>query len=451
MQLTNGRELARSIRSGDTKISVYGMGLVGSAIAAVWLRFGASVIAVDTNESVVERVSRGLGPRREPVIGRVFKRAVKEGRLRATTDGGEASRESRVKFVAVPVGLRGGSDADLTPLKHALRVIANNMNEGDVIIVKPTVPVGTSRRIAIPILESSGFRVEEGFLYVYSPERISAGTAVEDIEKNYPIIVSGAGPKSLKLGSTLYKLVAKAGVVEMSSLEAAEAEKIFEGVYRDVNIALANELAIISEGMKLDFEEVRRAANSQPYCNIHKPGLGVGGACIPVYPWFLVHNSLQLGFVPELTLTARRLNLSMPSYFAKLVDKEAGGVSGKTITILGLAYRGNVADKRYSPTYDLVFNLIRMGATDIRVHDPYFDGDELLERLGVLVTKDLSEALSNADVVVVATDHDEYKKLDSNLILSSSGKTPMIVDTRRVLDKRRLKGLRVVGLAMRGA
>ena len=442
-------ELAKAIKSGEIRISVYGMGLVGSAIAAVWLRFGATVIAVDVDEEVVERVSKGIGPRLEPLVSQAFKKAIKEGRLKATTNGSEAARESKIKFVAVPVGLKKDYTADLAHLKSVLKLIADNLSEGDAVIVKPTLPIGTSRRLAIPILESSGLKADEEFFYVYSPERVSAGRAVKDIEEHYPIIVSGAGPRSLEFGANLYRLVAKAGVIKMSSMEAAEAEKIFEGVYRDVNIALANELAIISSKLGLDFEEIRSAANSQPYSNIHKPGLGVGGACIPVYPWFLINDSLRFGIIPKLILTAREINLGMPEYFARLIASEFEDINGKVVTVLGLAYRGNVADKRFSPTYDLVAKLIRFGKPEIRVHDPYFDRDDFLNKLGVTVTSDLKLALLNADIIVVATDHNEYKGLDSETIISHAGKRPVIIDARGVLDHRKLKGLKVISFTRR--
>ena len=423
-------------------MAVYGLGLVGSAITTVWLRFGAHVIGVDKDPDVVERANRGLGPKGEPLISETYMKGLKDGRFKATMDGDRASREAKIKFVAVPVPWSGGGPG-ISMLTSVIGTIASNMSKDDVVIVKPTVPIGTSRRVVIPLLSSSGLIPDEGFLYIYSPERISAGQAVSDIEEHYPAIVSGIGSRSLDFARSLYGLVAKAGVIGMKSLEAAEAEKIYEGVYRDVNIALANELAMIADGLGLDFEEIRTAANSQPYSHIHRPGPGVGGACIPVYPRFLIGNALEAGVIPELILTARRINDGMSEYFVSLAEGLAGGLVGKRVAVLGLAFRGDVADKRLSPTYDLATELVKRGASVI-VHDPYFADDELLSRISVTVTSSLSEALRGADLVIVATDHSEYASLSDEILISASGGRPLILDSRRVLNPEMFKELKLV-------
>ncbi len=435
-------ELRGLLRSGTLKVVVYGLGLVGSAITAAWLRFGAHVVGVDKNPSVVERANKGLGPMGEPLISEAYLKGLEEGRFEATTEGDGESREAKIKFVAVPVSW-SSRGLEISMLMSVIRTIASNISEDDVVIVKPTIPIGTSRKVVVPLLSSSGLLPDDDFLYIYSPERISAGRAVSDIEEHYPAIVSGVGPKSLDFARSLYGLIAKAGVICMKSLEAAEAEKIYEGIYRDVNIALANELAIIADGLGLDFEEIRTAANSQPYSHIHKPGLGVGGACIPIYPWFLVKNALEVGVIPELVLTARRMNDNMPGYFASMAERYMGGLMGKRVAVLGLAFRGDVADKRLSPTYDLVAELLKRGAS-VTVHDPYFDDDELLSRISVRVTRSLTEALRGADLIIVATDHSEYTSLSDRILISASGGRPLVLDSRRILNPAMFKDLKLV-------
>ena len=440
-------ELSTNLRAGRIGIAVYGLGLVGSALAAVWLRFGAHVTGVDRDPKIAERAMRGMGPAGEPLVSEAFRAGLSEDRFRATSDA-SAADVSSIKFLAVPVTWSNNSVV-LDYLEDAMNSAMSGAKGGDAIVVKPTVPIGTTRRLATAAAERAGLKLDEDILLIYSPERISAGRAVLDIEEHYPAVVSGAGPRSLALARNLYGLVAKAGIVPMSSIEAAEAEKMFEGVYRDVNIALANELAKVVDAEGLDFEEIRNAANSQPYSHIHRPGLGVGGTCIPIYPRFLVENALGVGIVPELTLAARRTNADMPSFFAALAEREMGGLKGRKAAVLGLAFRGDVADSRLSPTYDLVLELLRRGA-GVVVHDPLIAEDEILRGMSVELTDDLGEALLGADLIIIATDHSMYGNLDGDRIRELSGNSPLVLDTRHVLRPELLRGLRFHQFAGRG-
>ncbi|BBE41925.1 nucleotide sugar dehydrogenase [Conexivisphaera calida] len=434
-------ELSRELRAGGIRIIVYGLGLVGSTLAAVWLRFGAHVVGIDRDPATAGRAAAGEGPAGEPLVSEAFRVGLSEGRFRVVPDEGEIEARPAVRFLAVPVTWSDGRTV-LNYLEDAMEAAVGHSRSGDAVVVKPTVPIGTTRRLARDAAARAGLRLDDDLMLIYSPERISAGRAVLDVEEHYPAIVSGIGPRSTKLAEDLHGLVARAGVIRMSSMEAAEAEKMFEGVYRDVNIALANELAKVADAYGLDFEEVRRASNSQPYSHIHSPGLGVGGTCIPVYPWFLVDNALGRGLVPELTMTARRINLSMPEFFASMADREIGGLRGRRVAVLGLAFRGDVADSRLSPTYDLVLELLRRGASVI-VHDPLIAEDDSLRAMSVALTGDLGTALRGADVVVVATDHSAYRELDGDSIRSMSGGSPLVMDTRHVLRPDRMHGIRL--------
>jgi nucleotide sugar dehydrogenase len=264
---------------------------------------------------------------------------------------------------------------------------------------------------------------------VYSPERIYEGRAIKDIEDNYPAIVSGAGPASLAAGAKLFSLVFKKGVMAMSSMRTAEAEKLLEGVYRDVNIALANELALFCEKAGVDFWEAREGANSQPFCHIHKPGVGVGGACIPVYPQFILHTADMVKAECNITRLGRNVNDSMPAYCVRqALALYAAPPAQCTVAVLGLAFRGGVSDTRLSPTYAVVSELKRLGAKEIRVHDPMVKSDGALPA-DVMLTQDLAKAVKGADLVILATDHAEYR----NLSKKELGDAP-VYDGRGMLD-----------------
>ena len=287
------------------------------------------------------------------------------------------------------------------------------------------------------ILEKeSGLKIEQDFFMVYNPERIYEGRAIEDIEERYPAVVSGAGPKSLEVGAELYSIIAKKGVIKMSSMRAAEAEKLLEGVYRDVNIALANEMAKFCERVGVDFWESREAANSQPFCHIHKPGAGVGGACIPVYPQFVLHTAEVNNIECSITRLGRNVNDSMPSYCVAQATKllNSKDLSQTIITLLGLAFRGGVSDTRLSPTYKVIDELKKLKVKEIRVHDPLVTCDTNLPHDVVLMSS-LSQAVRGADLIILVSDHSEYRNLTSDIIDGAP-----IYDGRGILDKSKFLG-----------
>src|ERR687890_433414 len=283
-------DLAKRVRSGEFKIAVYGLGHVGSPLASSWLRAGDHLIGVDNSSEVLENARKGRTHIYEPGVNEAFSKGLKEKRFFVYGDPLKGSQDSHFKLICVPVLLTHSFSADLSAVKQVATAIGQGLKKGDVVSLNPSVPPGTSEDVVLPILENeSGLKVERDFYMVYNPERIYEGRAIEDIETRYPAVVAAAGAKSLEIGTKFYSLVAKKGVIKISNIRTAEAEKLVEGVDRDVNIALANEMAKFCEKAGVDFWEAREAANSQPFCHIHKPGVGVGGACIPVYPQFVLY------------------------------------------------------------------------------------------------------------------------------------------------------------------
>jgi nucleotide sugar dehydrogenase len=425
-------DFARKIRSGEFKIAVYGLGHVGSPLASVWLRAGAHVIGIDKSQEVLENARKGSTRVDEPGVNEAFSKALKEKRFFVYSDPVKASQDSHFKLICVPVLLTDSFSADLVAVKQVATTIGHGLKKGDVVSLNPSVPPGTSEDIILPILEEeSGLKVEHDFYMVYNPERIYEGRAIEDLEKRYPAIVAGAGPKSLEIGAKLYCLIAKKGIIKMHSIRTAETEKLLEGVYRDVNIALANEMAKFCESVGVDFWEAREAANSQPFCHIHKPGVGVGGACIPVYPQFILHAARMRKVDCKLTSFGRSVNDSMPAYCVRQAMKLLDGidVSKCTVALLGLAFRGGVSDTRLSPTYKVIEELKKLKVKRIRVHDPLVRSDSNLPQ-DIMLTSNLSQALKDTDLVMLISDHPEYRNLTQEEL-----DTTAVYDGRGILDK----------------
>ncbi len=433
-------EIKNALRNGILKVAVFGLGHVGLPLVCAWLKARANVVGVAKTEKKVSMVNKGENPLKdEPALTPIVKKYVGQGKFKATTNGVEAARDSDVIVVATPTGVKWnepGKPLDLSILKEVLETIGKGLSKGKLVIIEPTVPPGTTMYFAKPLLEEvSGLVVEEDFGLAYSPERIMTGHALQDIEENYPKIVSGVGPKSTKAAKALYEVIAKKGVIVLSSPTAAEFEKIAEGIYRDVNIALANELAKLAHALGVDFDEVRFAANSQPYCRLHKPGIGVGGYCIPIYPYFALHTASKYKMELQLTRLSRIINEHMPEYTANLVVEALSKLNIKLseakVAILGLAFRGNIGDVRLTPTLDIVRFLESYGINNIVIHDPYAEENPTKYPL----VRNLKEALSGSHVIVVATDHKEYGGLKPSNILKLTGLSKVaIVDGRHIID-----------------
>ena len=428
----NGSELARKIKSGEFKIAVYGLGHVGSPLASVWLRAGAHVIGVDKSPRVLENARKGRTHVPEPGVNEAFTKGVKEKRFYLYDDPVKAAQDSYLKMICVPVLLTDSFAADLSAIRQVASSIGRGMKKGDVVSLNPTVPPGTSEDVILPILEKeSGLKVEKDFFMLYNPERIFEGRAILDIEESYPAVIAGAGPKSLEVGEKLYSLVFKKGVIKMSAMRIAETEKLLEGVYRDVNIALANEMAKFCESVGVDFWEARQAANSQPFCHIHKPGAGVGGACIPVYPHLFLYTADIKKVECNIARLGRNVNDSMPAHCVDQAVRLLNGtdISQSIVALLGLAFRGGVSDTRLSPTYGVIEELKKRKVKEIRVHDPRVKSDLNLPQ-DVALTSSLLQAVKGADLVILVSDHPEYRSLTHE----SVGGAP-VYDGRGILDR----------------
>lgn len=438
----NGKnDLFTRIKLGEFKIAIYGLGHVGSPLASAWLRAGAHVIGVDKSPAVLSNARKGQTHVPEPGVNQAYQKGLREKRFLVYDDPVRASQDSGFKMICVPVLIDDSFNADLGAVRQVATAVGRGLKKGDAVSLNPSVPPGTTEDVVIPILEKeSGLRVEQDFYMIYNPERIYEGRAIQDIEQGYPAVVAGAGPKSLEIGAKLYPFIFKRGVFKMQSIKAAETEKLLEGVYRDVNIALANEMAKFCEKIGVNFWEAREAANSQPFSHIHKPGAGVGGACIPVYPQFVLHTANAKKIECNITKLGRTVNDSMPEYCVEQALALTEIMDHPVVAILGLAFRGGVSDTRLSPTYRVVEHLRSRGINDIRIHDPLVLKDPALPE-GVSLTGNLGQAVNGANLVILVADHPEYRTLQADKLGGAS-----VYDGRGILDPARFADVRFASI-----
>jgi len=423
----NREDVKAAIEEGAVTIAVYGLGKMGLPLAAVFADHGAKVIGVDINEKVVEMINRGENHvKEEPGLDELVRRNVEAGRLKATTDGVWAAKQADVMIILVPTLTDERGNLKLDPVYDVAEKISKGLEIGDIVITEATMPLGTTESL-IPILEKSGLKLGE-FGLAHAPERTMTGTAIRDITGQYPKILGASDEKTLEAVIGIYETINKKGVIPMSSIKAAEAVKVFEGVYRDVNIALANELAMWCEEHGLDALEVFQAANTQPYCHLHMPGAGVGGHCIPVYPWFVINLAKRTN--PRLIKTAREINDSMPHHVVELTVKALNGagrpLKGSNILVLGLTFRGGVREFMKAAAKPIIEELEEWGAK-VYAYDPLCTPEDA-ERFGAEWKEDFKEI----DAIIITADHREFRKLDLEK-LGGEMRTKIIVDGRNTI------------------
>ncbi|HLC37903.1 MAG TPA: nucleotide sugar dehydrogenase [Candidatus Norongarragalinales archaeon] len=416
-----------ALEAGKLKIAVYGIGKMGLPLALAFADKNAVVIGVDVNEELVQKINskHDVLPFEPGVKGLLEKHVGKN--FAATADFKKAKAD--VHIILVPTLLNevnGKIIPDLSLVVNAAGKIGKLLEKGNAVVVECTMPPGSTESL-IPVLENeSGLKCGKDFGLAHAPERTMSGTAIRDITERYPKILGASDGKTLAVLKELYGQINSKGVIAISNIRTAEAVKVFEGVYRDVNIALANELWEYSDSHGIDAMEAFSAANSQPYCHIHSPGCGVGGHCIPYYPHFI------MGEKTFLVKAARKTNDSMPAKTVELAEDElrkAGkGLSGAKILLLGLSFRAGVKEFRKTPSKPMIELLKKKGAF-VRAFDPLCDAADSKE----LDADEFKLDFEGADCVIIATNDPSFKKLDWKDALRKM-RTRIVVDGRQVLD-----------------
>jgi nucleotide sugar dehydrogenase len=418
-------------------VSVVGVGKMGLPIAAWIASRGATVWACDKNPRVVEAIAAGRPDIDEPGVIELLGEALAAGRLRATTDTAAAAAASDVVIVITPAVLTGEREADLSNLEDASRDIARGAGPGTLVIYETTVPVGTTRQRLVPILASGGLEPGAELSVAYSPERVKSRFVMRHLDET-PKIVGGLDRDAAERAAAFYQDHLGAPTIDVESLEAAEFVKLAGMIYRDVNIALANQLAEYAERSGLDSLSLFDAANTDGECALLSPGVGVGGHCTPVYPHFLIRDAERRGIDASIVSTSRQVNDAQPERMAKRLERRLGGLEGVRVGVLGLAFRPDVKEQICSPTFQLEAALRARGA-EVRVHDPLFDAEELAAH--GFAAWDPASGEWRPDAVALATAHTSYRGLDLGALRAAGLRA--VLDGRRFWDPTAIEALGV--------
>jgi len=416
------------LRGGDVPVAVYGLGKMGLPLAAVYADITGNTVGVDTDEAVADSVAAGdCHVRREPGLAELVDEVVERGALRATSDPVEGASEAAVHVLIVPTLLDEAGAPDLSAVESAVEAVGAGLEPGDTVVIESTVPPGTARDVVVPALAATSGLEPGTFGVAACPERTVSGQALADIRGTHPKVVGGVDDESTRVARLVYGEVTDNDVVATSSAAVAEAVKVFEGVYRDVNIALANELAPCAEAFDIDVREAIAVANTQPFCDIHDPGPGVGGHCIPVYPRFLASRpDVDAGLLEA----ARARNEAMPEYtvdlLERLLDRAGRPLREATVALLGATYKADIAELRNAPSVPIARGLRAAGAR-VLVVDPLVEdwsafGDSEPTELEAL-------AAEEPDAVAVLTPHEEFRAFDW-----SSLPPTLVLDARDALE-----------------
>lgn len=442
-------DIDSSLKDGSITVCVVGIGRIGLPTALSFAKAGLTIVGLDINEKLVEMIrNRDFPLKDEPGYQEIFDDVINSGKFRATTSPDEAISNSDIVILSLPTPM----DGDNVPDYAALRSVAGQLNRllsaGSIVIVESTIEPGFAEDEMVSLIEGdrSRLRASENFGFGVCPESANPGTILSDFEK-MPRLVGGLDDKSADIVARIYRHVFSAEQVPMSDCKTANAVKLTTNVFRDINIAFVNELAMLFERMGIDIIEVIEAAKKKHNFQPHYPGAGVGGPCLPVnsYQFLSTASKFDNGIL-RLVKAGREINEHMPSHTVRLLSdglSEIGrSIDNSTVLILGASYKPNIKDVQLSPAKYLV-DILRSSGSKIKIYDPYFK-DQIL--FGIKTESELADALRDTDAVVLATAHDEFLDLDPNFVKNTNNKR-IFVDSQGVMD---IHAAKKAGLIYRG-
>ena len=421
------KKLLEKIENNTAQICVIGLGQVGLPVALSFCKAKFVVMGLDVNENHINLLKNQKSPFKEPVLQELLIKYTNENKFFPTQDSNVIS-DSDIVIVSVPTPISEKIKPDLSFIKNACETISQFQLNNKLVIIESSIPPKTFEQLILPTLAKNQ---NDNFLASYIPERLSPGQAFEEIHTTSRVV--GALDEESKIVSkTLYSKILESKIFETKPI-VAETCKLVENTFRDVNVAFANEIAMVCEVYGIDVLELRNICNSHPRVNILSPGPGVGGPCLPKDPYLLLNPQNSPQIKSDMISNARKINDSMPFHVLEIIEKSLKRnnkkMANSTITILGVTYKADVSDTRYSPAEKIIANLLKNGCKVI-VNDPkteeVFKGQK---------ESDLWKSVTKSDLLLILTEHKEFKNLDLDKIKNKMNESPILIDTRRIFEK----------------
>ena len=434
------------------KISIIGFGYIGSVMSAVLADLGHSITAIDNNSYAIDELNEGICLIPEPNLHNMISSGVAKGLIKGSSDFKDI-KGSEVILVTVGTPLSDSFDADLSALRSVFSELKKYVISGQTIMIKSTVPPGTTRLLA------EEFLADENVFVAFSPERLAEGNAIEEFTQ-LPIVVGGINEESTKECSNFWRNIFQdVDVMEVSSSEAAEMVKLADNQWIDLNIALANELAILCDSIpgNIDVMEVIESANSlkkgMHYVNILYPSIGVGGYCLTKDPWFLDAFSRKMGTNINLPSQGRKANELMPGYaFSKINNfmQRYENYKEKKVSILGYSFKSNSGDVRFTPMEQFIKLLLKEGFNNIHIYDPMVSDKDILSDKNLKIHSDWTRCIENSSCLIYGVAHDVIKDISTGSLIQNLEEGAMVFDGRLYMKKEDILELKEANLHYQG-
>ncbi|MFL0505302.1 nucleotide sugar dehydrogenase [Ureibacillus sp. 179-F W5.1 NHS] len=399
------------------KICTIGLGYIGLPTSIMFAKHGVEVIGVDVKQSVIDSLNGGQIHIEEPGLQEALEEVLKKDAFKASLTPEKA--DAFIISVPTPNHNDEYKSCDLSYVLSGVKSVLPYVEKGNVIIVESTIAPRSMDDEVKPLVEAAGFTVGEDIFLVHCPERVLPGQILHELVHNNRI-VGGITPACTEAGAKVYATFVQGEIIKTNA-KTAEMSKLMENTFRDVNIALANELAKVCTELEINALDVIEMANKHPRVNLHTPGPGVGGHCLAVDPYFIVAKAPETA---KLINLSREINVSMPEYVVENVNKLMVNRGGKVITVFGLTYKGNVDDIRESPAMEIYKMLKEQGNFEVRAYDPHVELD--------WVISNLEDAVNNSDLILILADHNEFKQFTGSELMQMNEK--LIFDTKNVVN-----------------
>lgn len=450
-KLTNNdtAKLKQELESGNLTVTVIGIGRIGLPTALSFANAGIPTIGVDINSDLIAKIQKGIYPLNdEPEFAKIFESVIKRKKFEVTTDIKQAVPKSNIIILSLPTPL----DKNYVPDYSALLTVGKNLNKllkpGSIVIVESTIEPGFIEDEFISLLEGeeNNLQASKDFRLAVCPETANPGEIMSDFKK-LPRLVGGIDDKTANLVSTIYKHVFGVEILLMPDCKTANAAKLTANVFRDVNIAFVNELAMLFEKIGIDIIKVLEACDKKYNFQIHYPGAGVGGPCLPVNSYQFLNTARRTyDGVLRIIESAREINEHMPYHTIELLEdafnEAEKSIKNSTVTILGVSYKPNIRDIQLTPAEEIISKLDQLNSK-IKIYDPYFKSTTVFSHK---TEGNLFDAISDADAVILLTAHKEFYDIDPTLLVSKM-KTPIFIDSRGIIE---IRAAKKAGLIFRG-
>jgi len=431
--MNNIEDVRKSLDSKTLRVCVIGIGRIGLPTALSFAKSGLQTIGVDINENLVQNINSGKFPLKdEPGYNEIFDDVIKNKKFTATTNIEEVVPNSDLILLSLPTPMDENNIPDYSALRNVATKLSEILSPNSLIIVESTIEPGFIEDEMVSLISKSGrLEIEKNFFIGVCPENANPGEILHDFT-NLPRLVGGINHNITKIIKAIYKFVFSVELVEMPDCKTANAVKLTTNVFRDINIAFVSELSLMFDKLGIDTIKVLEAAKKKYNFQVHYPGAGVGGPCLPINSYQLLNTGKRTGSKLSIIEAGRKINENMPEHVIELTSdafKECKkSIQNSEILILGVSYKPDVKDIQLSPAEHIIRKLQDLGA-NIHIYDPYFSSSQVF---GITSEDNIEDIISKVDAVIIVTGHDEFKKLQIHTFTKMQH--PILIDTRGIID-----------------